>query len=83
MTTTSEPLRGHQVDFSFSDEQVLLRDTIRKYLAAEYDSVARKRIVTSSEGYPARPGSNSPSWAFSRHRSPRNMAVSAVVPSKQ
>jgi alkylation response protein AidB-like acyl-CoA dehydrogenase len=39
------------VDFSFSDEQVLLRDTIRKYLAAEYDSVARKRIVTSSEGY--------------------------------
>jgi alkylation response protein AidB-like acyl-CoA dehydrogenase len=39
------------LDFSFSDEQVLLRDTIRKYLAAEYDSVARKRIVTSSEGY--------------------------------
>jgi alkylation response protein AidB-like acyl-CoA dehydrogenase len=39
------------VDFSFSDEQVLLRDTIRKYLAAEYDSVARKRIVASSEGY--------------------------------
>ncbi|HEY2531704.1 MAG TPA: acyl-CoA dehydrogenase family protein, partial [Xanthobacteraceae bacterium] len=39
------------MDFSFSDEQVLLRDTIRKYLAAEYDSVARKQIVTSSEGY--------------------------------
>ena len=39
------------MDFSFSDEQVLVRDTIRKYLAAEYDSVARKRIVASSEGY--------------------------------
>ena len=39
------------MDFSFSDEQVLVRDTIRKYLAAEYDSVARKRIVSSSEGY--------------------------------
>jgi hypothetical protein len=36
------------VDFSFSDEQVLVRDTIRKYLAAEYDSVARKRIVATS-----------------------------------
>jgi alkylation response protein AidB-like acyl-CoA dehydrogenase len=39
------------MDFSFSDEQVLLRDTIGKYLAAEYDSAARKRIVASPEGF--------------------------------
>jgi alkylation response protein AidB-like acyl-CoA dehydrogenase len=39
------------VDFSFSDEQDLLRDSIRKYLSAKYDASARIRIVTSTEGY--------------------------------
>jgi alkylation response protein AidB-like acyl-CoA dehydrogenase len=39
------------VDFSFSDEQTLLRDSIHKYLSAKYDSSARMRIVTSAEGY--------------------------------
>jgi alkylation response protein AidB-like acyl-CoA dehydrogenase len=51
MTTTGEALRGQKVDFSFSDEQVLLRDTIGKYMAAEYDSATRKRIVASPEGH--------------------------------
>jgi alkylation response protein AidB-like acyl-CoA dehydrogenase len=39
------------MDFSFSDEQDLLRDSIRKYLSAKYDASARRRIVTSAEGY--------------------------------
>jgi alkylation response protein AidB-like acyl-CoA dehydrogenase len=39
------------MDFSFSDEQGLLRDSIRKYLSAQYDASARRRIVTSAEGY--------------------------------
>jgi alkylation response protein AidB-like acyl-CoA dehydrogenase len=39
------------MDFSFSDEQDLLRDSIRKYLSAKYDASARRRIVTSTEGY--------------------------------
>ena len=39
------------MDFLFSDEQDLLRDSIRKYLSAKYDASARKRIVTSAEGY--------------------------------
>src|SRR3984893_18950402 len=51
MTTTGEALRGQKVDFSFSDEQVLLRDTIGKYMAAEYDSATRKRIVASPEDH--------------------------------
>src|SRR5436190_9322544 len=39
------------MDFSFSDEQVLLRDSIHKYLNAKYDASARRRIVTSAEGH--------------------------------
>jgi alkylation response protein AidB-like acyl-CoA dehydrogenase len=39
------------MDLSFSDEQVLLRDSIHKYLNAKYDASARRRIVTSAEGY--------------------------------
>jgi alkylation response protein AidB-like acyl-CoA dehydrogenase len=39
------------MDFSFSDEQTLLRDSIHKYLSAKYDTAARMRIVTSAEGY--------------------------------
>ena len=39
------------MDFSFSDEQILLRDSIHKYLSAKYDAAARMRIVTSAEGY--------------------------------
>jgi hypothetical protein len=39
------------VDFSLSDEQTLLRDSIRKYLSAKYDTAARMRIVASAEGY--------------------------------
>jgi alkylation response protein AidB-like acyl-CoA dehydrogenase len=38
------------MDLSFSDEQVLLRDSIHKYLNAKYDT-ARTRIVASAEGY--------------------------------
>ena len=39
------------MDFSFSDEQDLLRDSIRKYLSAKYDAPARMRIVASADGY--------------------------------
>jgi alkylation response protein AidB-like acyl-CoA dehydrogenase len=39
------------MDLSFSDEQVLLRDSIHKYLNAKYDTAARVRIVASAEGY--------------------------------
>jgi alkylation response protein AidB-like acyl-CoA dehydrogenase len=39
------------MDLSFSDEQVLLRDSIHKYLNAKYDTAARMRIVASAEGY--------------------------------
>jgi alkylation response protein AidB-like acyl-CoA dehydrogenase len=39
------------MDFSFNDEQTLLRDSIHKYLSAKYDTAARMRIVTSAEGY--------------------------------
>ena len=71
------------MDFSFSDEQVLLRDTIRKYLAAEYDSVTRKRIIASAEGYSHETWKQFASWAFWRRCSPRNMAASAAVPLKR
>ena len=39
------------MDFSFSDEQVLLHNSIHKYLNANYDTAARMRIVASAEGY--------------------------------
>jgi alkylation response protein AidB-like acyl-CoA dehydrogenase len=39
------------MDFSFSGEQDLLRNSIHKYLSAKYDASARRRIVASAEGY--------------------------------
>jgi alkylation response protein AidB-like acyl-CoA dehydrogenase len=39
------------MDFSFSDEQLLLHNSIHKYLNANYDTAARMRIVASAEGY--------------------------------
>jgi len=39
------------MNFSYSDEQVLLRESIHKYLNAKYDMAARVRIVASEDGY--------------------------------
>ena len=38
------------MDFEFNEEQQLLADSVRKYLAASYDFEARKRIIHSPEG---------------------------------
>ena len=38
------------MDFDFSEEQQLLADSLRKYLANEYDSEARKAAINSATG---------------------------------
>jgi alkylation response protein AidB-like acyl-CoA dehydrogenase len=42
------------MDFSFSSEQTQLADALGRYLGAQYDFEARKRIVYSKEGWSAK-----------------------------
>jgi alkylation response protein AidB-like acyl-CoA dehydrogenase len=39
------------MDFNFTDEQNMLRDSIAKWVAAEYDFDKRKAVVKSAEGW--------------------------------
>lgn len=39
------------MDFNFTDEQTMLRDSIAKFVAAEYDFDKRKAILTSADGW--------------------------------
>ena len=39
------------MDFEFNEEQQLLADSVRKYLAASYDFEARKKLIASPEGF--------------------------------
>lgn len=39
------------MDFTFSEEQRMLRDSVRRYLAANYDFEARKRAIASEAGW--------------------------------
>jgi pimeloyl-CoA dehydrogenase small subunit len=39
------------MDFNFTDEQSMLRDSIAKFVAAEYDFDKRKAILASSDGW--------------------------------
>ena len=39
------------MDFEFNEEQQLLADSVRKYLAASYDFEARKKLIASPSGF--------------------------------
>ena len=39
------------MDFNFTDEQTMLRDSIAKFVAAEYDFDKRKAILKSGDGW--------------------------------
>src|SRR5690606_12309411 len=39
------------MDFSFSEEQTLLRNTVQSFLADKYDFDTRRKIVKSAEGW--------------------------------
>ncbi|POA37304.1 acyl-CoA dehydrogenase, partial [Pseudomonas sp. MPR-ANC1] len=39
------------MDFSFTDEQELLLDNARRFVAERYDFAARKQILASADGY--------------------------------
>jgi pimeloyl-CoA dehydrogenase small subunit len=41
------------MDFSFSDEQTLLQDSISKFLQNDYDFEARQKVVKEEEGFSA------------------------------
>jgi len=43
--------RGAKVDFQFSEEQSMLRDTLARYLADHYDFEARRAASRSAEGW--------------------------------
>ncbi len=44
------------MDFEFNEEQQLLADSVRKYLAASYDFEARKKLIASPSGF------SQPAW---------------------
>lgn len=39
------------MDFSFTEEQTLLRDTVRKFVAGEYDFETRRKVARSEAGW--------------------------------
>jgi len=41
------------MDFDYTEEQQLLADSVRKYLASHYDFEARKKTIASSDGFSA------------------------------
>ena len=46
------------MDFEFNEEQQLLADSVRKYLAASYDFEARKKLIASTSGF------SQPAWTM-------------------
>ncbi len=46
------------MDFEFNEEQQLLADSVRKYLAASYDFEARKKVIASPSGF------SQPAWTM-------------------
>ncbi len=46
------------MDFEFNEEQQLLADSVRKYLASAYDFEARKKVIASPAGF------SQPAWAM-------------------
>ena len=46
------------MDFEFNEEQQLLADSVRKYLAASYDFEARKKLIASTSGF------SQPAWTI-------------------
>ena len=46
------------MDFELNEEQQLLADSVRKYLASAYDFEARKKIIASPAGF------SQPAWTM-------------------
>ena len=46
------------MDFEFNEEQQLLADSVRKYLSANYDFEARKKLIASPSGF------SQPAWTM-------------------
>ena len=46
------------MDFELNEEQLLLADSVRKYLASAYDFEARKKVIASPAGF------SQPAWAM-------------------
>src|SRR4029453_10154414 len=42
---------GHEMNFEYSEEQRLLADTLKRFLATNYTFDARAKIVASAAGY--------------------------------
>ena len=71
----SRPLEGHDMDFSFSEEQTLLRNSVARYLADNYTFDAWRKFTRASErARSAAIGSSSPSLACSPRLCRRLMA---------
>src|SRR5262245_3551105 len=52
----SRPARqcgGHAMNFDYSEEQGLLADTLKRFLASNYTFDARTKIIASEAGYSA------------------------------
>ena len=43
-------LQGWFMDFSFTEEQALLQDTVQRFIQNSYDFEARQRLIKTEEG---------------------------------
>ena len=70
------------MDFDLTDEQRLLKDSVDRLIADQYQFEQRKKYRPSRTAGAARSGSNTPNSACSACRSRRRMAASAAARSR-
>jgi hypothetical protein len=70
------------MDFNFTDDQEQLRDAVRKWVDKGYDFERRRGIEAKAAVSRARPGTNSPSWAWAACTSARKTAAWAWARSR-
>jgi hypothetical protein len=51
-------MTGESMDFSLTEEQRLLQDTVKRYLGREYTFEQRRKRWPRTQAFPARPGSS-------------------------
>ena len=67
------------MDFNFTQEQTLLADSLRRYLAKSYALPARRQAIAARQDSAPSTGRPTPTWACWRSTCRKRMAVSRRV----
>ena len=68
------------MNFEFTQEQVMLRDSVARFIQDDYSFDERQRIAQSDTAMSADHWNTLRNWAGSRYPLPRSTAVLAAVP---